>query len=455
MEAAQRSLALFPDGVYFVGLSPVPEAELVPSAILTTLELPTSPTSAVTDALIDHLREGELLLLLDNFEHVLDAAPEIGNLLAACADLRLLVTSRSALRLRGEREFAVAPLSIPEATLLFAERASAVTSEFELTDRTAESVGEICRHLDGLPLAIELAAARVRTLPAESMLPHLERRLEFLTGGGRDYPERQRTLQSTIDWSFDLLDPAEQELLTRASVFRGGWDLAAASAVCGETVDVLGRLESLLEKSLVRRQVVGVEPRFTMLETIREYAADRLEERGADDSRSRHARFYLDLAMTAGTSLRGGAQRAWLDQLELEQGNVREALGWSLAHGAPGRVASAGWALMPFWWLRGLFDEGTRWMNEALQSDGLTDTGRAEALLARGFIAFWRADYRTAAPALEEAREIFTSVGDDAPCRDGAPATGRDTRGSRRSLGGRGARGMPYGARRRPATSGS
>jgi hypothetical protein len=221
-------------------------------------------------------------------------------------------------------------------------------------------------------------------------------------------------LQATIDWSFALLDSSEQSLLVRASAFRGGWDLSAAAAVCGDGVDVLGGLESLLEKSLIRQQIVGSEPRFTMLETIREYAADRLAADGEEaETHSRHAGFYLDLVLTAGERLRGSAQTASLEQLELEDANVRAALRWSLEQGEPDRVAAAGWALMPYWWLRGLFDEGTRWMNEALQSDGLTDAGRAEALLATGFISFWRADYRTAVPALEEARELFTSVGDE------------------------------------------
>jgi len=413
LEAARETIELFSDGVEFVALSSVSEPELVTSVVLTSLDLPAGPNVPVTGSLIDHLRESELLLLLDNFEHVLEAAGEIGSLLAACPRLRVLVTSRSVLRLRGEREFALAPLPVPEGVRLFSERARAFASGFELTETTAAPVEEICRRLDGLPLAIELAAARVRTLPPESMLPLLERRLDFLTVGGRDYAERHRTLQATIDWSFRLLERSEQRLLEQASVFRGGWDLTAASTVCGEGTPVLTDLESLLEKSLVRREVVSNEPRFTMLETIREYAGAALETEGnALGTQRRHAAFYLGLVFASGERLRSSAQAASLERLELENDNIRTALRWSLEHAEPDRVAAAGWELMPFWWLRGLFEEGGLWMQEALESGGVTDVGRANALLVAGYLAFWRADYRTAIPTLSEAFQTFASGGD-------------------------------------------
>jgi predicted ATPase len=412
-EAARRCDELFSSGVHFVGLSSVPEPRLVAPAILTALELPAGPTASVTDVLVDHLRDVELLLVLDNFEHVVDAAPDIGQLLEGCPGLRVLVSSRSVLRLRGEQEFPVEPLSLPDALRLFAERASRVTPGFEVTEANAAAVDEICRRLEGLPLAIELAAARMRTLPAESMLPHLERRLEFLTGGGRDYPERHRTLHATIDWSFALLEPADQELLERASVFRGGWDLASASAVCGGG-DVLAGLESLLEKSLVGQQSVGAQPRFTMLESIREYAGDRLAAAGHEsETRRRHADVYLDLVRAQGAALRSSAQAAALEQLDLEEDNVRAAMRFALEQVEPNRVAAAGWALMPFWWLRGAFDEAERWMNDALEGEGVDDIGRAEALLVLGFIAFWRWDFPKAMPFLTEASGIFASHGDE------------------------------------------
>jgi predicted ATPase len=414
IEVARRSDRLFADGVRFVGLSSIAEPGLVAPAILTALGLSAGPDAPVKDVLVDHLGDAELLFVLDSFEHVVDAAPEIGELLEACPGLRALVASRSVLKLRGEQEFSVEPLPIADAVRLFSERASHVMPSFELTAANTALVDEICRRLEGLPLAIELAAARLRTLPAESMLPHLERRLEFLTGGGRGYPERHRTLQATIDWSFALLEPAEQDLLESASVFRGGWDLLAGSAVCGKGRDVLAELESLLEKSLVRRQIVDTEPRFTLLESIREFAANRLAARDDEgDVRRRHANFYLDLVLATGEGLRGSAQAAALEQLDLEQDNVRVALRWSLEHVEPNRAAAAGWALMPFWWLRGAFDEAERWMNEALESDGMTDIGRAEALLVLGFIAFWRVDYLTAMPSLEEASGVFASNGDE------------------------------------------
>ena len=414
IEAARRADELFADGVHYVGLSSIPEHGLVVPTILTALELPADPAASVTDVLVDHLRDVELLLVLDNFEHVVDAAPQIGELLESCPRVRTLVSSRTVLRLRGEQEFSVEPLPIEDAVHLFAERASLVMPGFELTPANAAPVDEICRRLEGLPLAIELAAARMRTLAAESMLPHLDRSLEFLTGGGRDYPERHRTLHATIGWSFALLEPAEQDLLESSSVFRGGWDLTAAAAVCGEGIDVLAGMESLLEKSLVRKQILDGEPRFTMLESIREYAANRLASAaGRDGTHRRHANFYLELVHAAGEGLRGTAQAAALEQLDLEEDNVRVALRWSLEHAEPTRAAAAGWALMPFWWLRGAFDEAERWMNEALESDGITHIGRAEALLVLGYIAFWRVDYQTAMPALAEASEVFASAGDE------------------------------------------
>src|SRR5262245_21015319 len=342
IEAARRSAEQFPD-VHLVGLTTVREPALVTSTILTTLDLPPRPTAPAGDALIGHLRDRRLLLLLDNFEQVLDAAPEIGRLLAGCPDVHVVVTSRSVLKLRGEREVPVAPLPIPDAVRLFSDRAGAVAPAFELTAATAEPVREICRRLEGLPLAIELAAARVRTFPAESILPLLERRLAFLTGGGRDYPERHRTLHATIDWSFALLERPEQELLERASVFRGGWGLSAASTVCGGAVDVLSGLESILEKRLVRQEAGGRRPRFTMLETIREYADERLEAgEEADEIRRRHMAFFLDLALEAGVGLRGGAQAASLELLELEGDNVRAALGHAVERGDVDRIADAG-----------------------------------------------------------------------------------------------------------------
>ena len=412
IEAARLSRERFPDGLHFVDLSAIREPELLALSILTALEVPPAPTSAGSDALLAYLREKRALLLLDNLEQLLDAASEIARLLAASPYLHVLVTSRSVLRLRGEREFALAPLEIPDAVRLFTERASAVAPSFQLTNANAEPVRKICHRLEGLPLAIELAAARVRALPAESLLPLLERRPEFLTGG-RDYPERHQTLHALIDWSFALLERSDQDLLERWSVFRGGWNLAAATAVADAEDPVFTGLESLIEKSLVRQDALDGEPRFTMLEMIREYAARRLETRGHTLEAGRlHADFFLDLVIDAGNALRTGSQEHALDRLELESDNIRAALRWSLEQGDPDRVAAAGWELMPYWWLRGLFDEGMRWMSEAIDSGCLSREGRAEALLVTGFIAFWRSDYTTAVPALTEALGVFSSAED-------------------------------------------
>ena len=369
IEAAHRSLALFPDGVHFVGLSAVPEAELVPSAILTTLELPTAPTRAVNDALIDHLRDGELLLAARQ----LRARPrcrgrnrELAGRLHESATARDQPKPPQIEGRAGVCRCAACRFRRPCACLPNGH--AAVTSEFELTDTNATPVGEICRHLDGLPLAIELAAARVRTLPAESMLPHLERRLDFLTGGGRDYPERQPDIAG--DDRLELRAPralgaGAPHACERLSRRLGSGRPPRPSAVRPSTSSTGSSRCSKRAWSGSRSSAPGLASRCSRRfgstpPTGSRNAATR------DDSRSRHARFYLDLALTAGESLRGGAQRVWLDKLELEQDNVREALRWSLEHEEPDRVASAGWALMPFWWLRGLFDEGTRWMNQAL-----------------------------------------------------------------------------------------
>jgi predicted ATPase len=359
LEVAGRLGPGFADGVRFVDLAPVQRVDLVTAAIAAALGLRTSGGPLIADVKA-YMRPRRLVLLLDNFEQVTEAAPLVAELLAAAAGLVVLVTSRTVLRLSGEHEFPVEPLPTPLPTplagtaggprlavqayasvRLFAERAHAAAPGFELTSENAEAVAEICRRLDGLPLAIELAAARVRLLPPQALVGLLDDRMSLLTGGARDLPERQRTLRNTLDWSFGLLSPAEPALLSRLGVFPGTFDLEAAEAVggahgsaaagqdqAGEIIDTLG---SLVDASLIRDAERASPPRFSLLETIREYARERLRESGQwNEAHDRHAAHFLELAESARAGLEGPSQVAWLDRLEAEHDNLGAAISWFL-----------------------------------------------------------------------------------------------------------------------------
>ncbi len=345
VEAARRLGPGFADGARFVDLAAVSAADLVAATIAAGLGLNTSAGRLITD-LESYLRARRLLLALDNFEQVLDAAPLLAELLAAAAGLVVLVTSRTVLLLRGEHEFLVPPLPIPPAAAdadpagllgyasvgLFVERAHAADPGFELTDRNAAAVAEICRRLDGLPLAIELAAARVRLLPPRALLARLDQRFSLLTGGARDLPERQRTLRNTLDWSFGLLSPGEQELFGRLGVFAGSFGLPAAEAV--EDEPVMDTLSALVDCSLVRAQTGSGEPRFALLETIREYALDRLREGGDwTGAHDRHAGYFVGRAEPGDAELTGPGQLPWLDRLETEHDNLLAVMSWLVDHG--------------------------------------------------------------------------------------------------------------------------
>jgi predicted ATPase/class 3 adenylate cyclase len=313
LQAAAELVEEFEDGVFFVNLAPLTDPELVPSSIAQVLGVRETGGRSLPERLHEHLRERRMLLVLDNFEQVVEAAPVVTALLAAAPRLKVLVTSRTALHLRGEKGYVVPPLSLPdpkqlpplerlgqyEAVRLFIERALDVRGDFAVTDENAPAVAEICHRLDGLPLAIELAAARIRILSPEALLRRLENRLKLLTGGARDLPERQRTLQATIGWSHDLLSEAEKVLFRRLPVFTGGRTLEAIETVCdaeGELgLDVLEGVTSLVDKSLLRQEEgIGGEPRLVMLETIHEYAREKLEESGeGQEIRRRHAEFFL------------------------------------------------------------------------------------------------------------------------------------------------------------------
>jgi predicted ATPase len=383
----------------------------VARTITETLGVHETGGMSAPERLEEYLRHKQLMLLLDNFEHLLPAAPLITDLLAAAPKLNVLVTSRALLRLHGEWSYPVPPLSVPdlndlppmerlveyEAIQLFAARARAVRGEFAVTEQNAGAVAEICVRVEGLPLAIELAAARVRLLPLHRILAALSDRLGFLTGGARDWPARQRTLRDTIDWSFTLLDAREQTLLERLAVFSGGCSLEAAQAVgdMPAELDILSGLESLVDKNLLKQYESEGVARFGMLDTIREYALERLVAHGAAEEkavRQRHARFFLALAEEAELNLYSNQQALWLDRLELEHDNFRSALGWSINHARPMGLRLAG-ALGRFWHFRGHQEEGLGWLFQALATatgEGANlESLRAKALDRAGYLAFF------------------------------------------------------------------
>jgi predicted ATPase len=422
LEVARGSREAFADGAHFVSLSEIAVSELVFPAIQRSLGLPAGSRSAF-DSVVEGLRDAELLLVLDNFEQVLAAATDLSRLLEECDRVTALVTSRALLELKGEREFPLQPLRLPadsvgaqeiedsDAVALFVERARAANPAFTLTDGNRDAVFALCQSLDGLPLAIELAAVQVRLLSPETMLERLRQRLE-LVPAGRAYPGRQQTLRATMDWSYELLDDAEKALFSRASVFRGGWTLEALDAVYGEPS--LELLSSLVGKSLVAPDAAGGDPRFSMLRTLGEYADEKLEQRGdVELTRERHAEFYLALVEDLGSRLRAAREHAAsLTRLDREEDNLRAVVEWLLQSGGATRVADVGWWLLPYWGLRERFAEGRRWMAEALASE-LPERARARALTVGGVLALWASDYDPAIGPLTQALAIFRALGDD------------------------------------------
>ncbi|HWE63665.1 MAG TPA: tetratricopeptide repeat protein, partial [Chloroflexota bacterium] len=424
----------YADGVYFVSLAALRDPEAVVSLIASTLGLRETRHQTVQESIINHLRERQLLLVLDNLEQVLDVAPLVGEWLALCPRLVVLATSRIALRLRGEQRFPVPPLPTPPpaalpaleeiagfgAVRLFVERAQAVQPEFALSQDNAQVIAQVCRRLDGLPLAIELAAARVMLLPPAALLARLERRLPVLTGGARDLPDRQRTLRATIAWSYDLLDSDERILFRRLAVFTGGCTQEAATAVCrlGGALDVLEGLASLIDKSLVSSGVAQSEMRFGMLETVREYALEQLEASGeAAAVRRAHAAYYVAFAEAAEPDLRGAKQMVMLKRLEDEHDNLRAVLQWSLLHAEAEVGLRLGSALWRFWYVRGYSSEGRRWLAELLALPGSEAGGnlafaRAAVLCGAGTFAEFQGDYAEARKLFEESLAISQSHGE-------------------------------------------
>jgi predicted ATPase/DNA-binding XRE family transcriptional regulator len=409
--------------VHLVELASLGDPALVVPTVAQRLGVRETRGATLTEDVIAHLQHSDALLVLDNFEHVLAAAPFVARLLSACPLLKILVTSRTHLRVRGEQEWLVRPLALPSrdgtgteqdpneapAVQLFVERATAVQPEFVLTAANARVVADICRRLDGLPLALELAAAQIKVLSPKALLTRLEhQRLTLLTHGASDLPLRQQTMRRALAWGYDLLDPPEQTLFRRLSVFVGGWTLDAAEAVCNLSGDlnVLHGMATLVNSSLVRQELgPSADLRFEMLETVREYGLEQLRSSGEDlVVRQAHAAWLLDLVERAGPELIGPHRATWLTGLEDELGNLRAALAWTLGRGdseTTVRLAAAPWL---FWFGRGHADEGRGWLRRALAAGFDTPSRiRAEGLYAAGSLAATQGNYRTAESLLKAA----------------------------------------------------
>ena len=437
LEAARASLAAegFADGVAFAGLAPVNDPTLVVSTVARTMGLREVEGRTPLEVLGGYLSEKHLLLVLDNFEHVLDAAPEVAALVEACPRLVVLATSRAPLRVRGEQEYAVPPLALPPSTRnptesqvldapsgrLFLERARAVSPDFAINDENAAAVAAICWRLAGLPLALELAAAKVRFLEPAELLPRLDRALS--SAWARDLPERRGTMRAALDWSYDLLSEPERALFRRLSVFVGGFTLEAAEAV-GAQADVLAGAEDVFELlgGLVEQSLVTAEatphaeggPRYGMLEPVRQYAQGLLRESGeAERVRRSHSAFYLELAERAAPGVLGPDQARWLGLLEREVGNLRAAISRALDAGEAETVARVGHAaLQIFWWMRGHHQEGRRWMEAAL-AGRLSPEARLGALQVVAALSYAQGDYRNAEECWQEELRLAQQVGDE------------------------------------------
>jgi predicted ATPase/DNA-binding CsgD family transcriptional regulator len=430
----------FADGVHFVDLSPIHDGALVHAAIAQTLGIRDAGDQPLLDTLRLYLEPRDLLLVLDNFEQVSAAAALVSDLLAACPAVKIAVTSREPLHLSWEHVWPVPPLALPPSTTaadhdlirkssavaLFVERARATKPDFALTDDNARIVAGICGRLDGLPLAIELAAARVPLLPLAAIHARLQQRLSLLTGGPRDAPVRHHTLRAAIAWSYGLLDHAEQAAFRRLAIFVGGFTLEAAEAVCapggpGEispSSPMVDRLQSLLDKSLLHSDAAsGGEPRFRMLETIREFGLEQLSASGESDAvQERHARFFLALAEEGERSMVERVQGVWLDRFEAEYDNLRATIDWSLTapEGTEIGLRLAG-ALQLFWLVRGHFSTGRAWYERTMARDDAVASSppvRVRALWAAAFLAWHQGDYATATRLIEEGVALGQDLAD-------------------------------------------
>jgi predicted ATPase len=443
IQVATDLASQFADGVAFVSLASIKDPQLVELTMARALQVPEANGQSIGERLREYLRPRQFLLLLDSTEQVVSAAPLIAQLLSAAPGLKLLVTSREPLRVRDERVVPVLPLALPDtehlpdldrlsqvpAVALFSERVREVQPDFALTADNAQAIAEICRRLDGLPLALELAAARSTVLPPEALLARLVHRLPLLTHGARDVPQRQQTLRNTIAWSYDLLAESDKVLFRRLSVFAGGFTLEAVEAVCAfdaastlsspEADEGAGleQLAQLLDKSLVQpQQGMGGEPRFSMLETIHEYAQEQLEaSEEAAAVQERHANYFLRLAEESDPHMFGPEREVWMERLDREEANLRAALAWSKAdrNAVQTGLRLVG-ALSMYWFLHDDVREGRTWLEGMLARTDGTDrsAARGHALLGAGWLAWIEGDYEAASPRVEESLSIAREMGD-------------------------------------------
>jgi predicted ATPase/class 3 adenylate cyclase len=413
LQIAAEAGPQFPDGTFWVPLAPLSDPDLVPSTIAHSLGVQVGGSESPLARVAEHLRDKRMLLVLDNFEQILAAAPAVTTLLEAAPLLKVVTSSRAPLRLGGEQELPVPPLELPDperlpslevlaqsdAVRLFIERARAVKPDFMVTAENASAVAEIVFHLEGLPLAIELAAARIKLLTPQAMLPRLKQGLDLLASTARDRTDRQRTLRGAIAWSYDLLDPGMQRLFARCAAFVNGAMLEQLEAVCGPAGDVgrepLDGLSELVDQSLVRQSEVDGEPRFRMLVTIRDYALERLAATGEDlEIRRRHADSYLALAERIAPELQGTDQKRWLDAAERDHDNFRAALDHGITRARIEEASRLLSALWRFWQVRGYLREGLTWAERVLALDGAEPLTRMRTLEVAGGLAYWMGDER-------------------------------------------------------------
>lgn len=443
LQAAADVGHYFVHGIYFVNLAPIRDPDLLWTVVTQTLGIWQADHRPVMDSLIAYLSDKQLLLILDNFEQLTDSSPQLARLLEICPNLKVLATSRLALKIRGESRFVVPPLAVPnpqrlpdvdslaawESISLFVQRVSAVRPDFKLSPANAQAVAEVCARLDGLPLALELAAARTQLLSPALLRDQLQNRLQLLTGGARDLLPHQRTLRATLDWSYALLPPGEQRLLRCLGVFSGNFSLQAVEAVVGQSTSspktmeataLLDGLHTLLDHSLLQATLSEAEPRFNLLETIREYALEHLAANGEEVViRHRHATCFLALVEQADPQLRSPAQRDWLQRLAADYDNLRQALVWSRTAADVGdlHLRLTG-ALAWYWYLQGLFSEGLSWLEAAIHAPLMTASvrarspARARALYGAGLLHYFQQSVTQAVAYLTESASIWRAIGD-------------------------------------------
>ena len=435
LAAAREVVEGFEDGVWLVDLAPLADPSLVPQALASTLGVREQPARSLSETLSNYLGSKKVLVVLDNCEHLIETCAElVETLLRSCPELRILATSREALGIAGEISWSVPSLTLPdlrrlldveslsryESARLFVERAAAVKPTFTLTEQNAPAVARVCYRLDGIPLAIELAAVRTKVLSVEEISDRLDGSFGLLASVGRMAIPRHRTLRATMDWSHELLPAQERILVRRLSVFAGGFTLKAVESVCVwedlQRDDVLDLLSHLVNKSLVLVAEQDSETRYRLLEAVRQYGWEKLSESGEEGQlREQHARYYLALAEEAEPELKGEGQVAWLERLEREHDNLRVAMRLLLGQGEAEEASRLGWALWLFWGIRGYYDEGRRSMEQALSVEGsvaMPASARAKALYVEGMMENYQGDHRSAEVLLEESISLFRELDD-------------------------------------------